>query len=131
MAALPDVTYVNKYIKDGKKAILNLKHFHTTILTSDKSKENIIRIPINDFFLKYQEELYVGVRVYQLSDHYFYKPKMFSLELYQTTELWLGLLRINAMRNISEFCQPLIKAYDPVKIKELINIFFKREGKIT
>ena len=61
----------------------------------------------------------------------FYKPKMVSMELYGTTELWLSLLRVNEMTNITEFHQPLIKVYNPDQVKELITIFFKREGKNT
>ena len=59
----------------------------------------------------------------------FYKPKMLSYELYGTTELWLAILRANNMKNISEFHYPIIKVYQPDRLKELIKVFFKREDK--
>ena len=123
---------MDEYIKDGNLAVLSLKNFYQTILTSDiNDREHIIRIPIDDFFLKYRRELEPTIQIYNIPDMYFYKPKALSLELYGTTELWLALLRVNRMRNITEFCQSIIQIYNAGMVKELIGIFFKREGKIT
>jgi hypothetical protein len=93
--------------------------------------DHVTRIPISDFFIKYRNQLVDSVQYYNLPESYFYKPKSVSLELYDTTELWLSLLRLNAMRNSTEFHLPIIQVYNPTDIKEFINIFFKREGKIT
>ena len=129
---LPNLTYSDTYITDGNKAIISLKNLYETILISDVNRPNhIIRIPIDDFFLKYRNELQDCKQLYAVPQSHFHKPKMTSLELYETTELWLALLRLNRMRNITEYNQSMIMIYNPSELKELINIFFKREKKIT
>lgn len=126
------MTYVNEFIADGQKASLSLKNFYDTILVGDiHNSDHIYRIPIGDFFTKYREQLVTTIQWYNLPQIMFYKPKMVSMELYGTTELWLSLLRVNEMTNITEFHQPMIKVYNPDQVKELITIFFKREGKNT
>lgn len=127
--SLPDITYVKPYISDGQNAVLSLKNFYDTVLVGDINNENhYYRIPISDFFIKYRDELSTCIEYYALPQRMFYQPKTLSYELYGTTELWLGLLRINQMRNITEFHQPIVKVYNPNTVKELINIFFKRDG---
>ena len=125
-----DVTYIDQYINDGKKETISLTNLYDTILVGEEDDEsNIFRIPINDFFLKYRRELEESKRVYSIPQTMFYKPKMLSYELYGTTELWLAILRANNMKNISEFHYPIIKVYQPDRLKELIKVFFKREDK--
>ena len=128
---MPDITYIDQYINDGEKETISLSNLYDTILVGDEDNENnIFRIPINDFFLKYKRELEDCLEYYMLPDPMFYKPKLLSLELYGTTELWLGILRANNMRNVSEFHYPLIKVYNPDRLKDLIKVFFKREEKM-
>ena len=128
---MPDITYIDQYINDGEKETISLSNLYDTILVGDEDNENnIFRIPINDFFLKYKRELEDCLEYYMLPDTMFYKPKLLSLELYGTTELWLGILRANNMRNVSEFHYPLIKVYNPDRLKDLIKVFFKREEKM-
>lgn len=130
--ALPDITYINKYINDGNKETLSLRNFYESILVKDAdNSDHIFKIPINDFFIKYKSELNSIVKYYSVPQSMFYKPKSVSYELYGTTELWLALLRLNEMRNITEFHQPIIKIYDVNSINDLIDIFFKREGIIS
>lgn len=130
--ASDNTTYVDSYISEGQKAVLSLKNFYDTVLTADvNNPTHIIRIPIADFFVKYRKELEPAIQYYNVSDRYFYQPKTLALDLYGTTEMWLSLLRVNNMRNITEFHLPVIKIYNPTDVKELINILFKREGKLT
>lgn len=127
---LPNITYVDKFISDGNNQVLSLNNFYDTILTRDINKEDsIARIPFDDFFIKYREQLKECIQYYSLPESLFYKPKSLSYELYGTTELWLALLRVNEMRNITEFHLPIIRIYNPGQVKDLINIFFKREKK--
>lgn len=129
---LPNVTYIDSYIKDSELAVMNLKNFYETLLVSDvDNRRHTIRIPINDFFLKYRSQLESSATYYNMTDNYFYKPKTLSYDLYDTTEMWLSLLRLNSMRNIIEFNKSIIKIYNPYQVKNLINIFFKREGIIS
>lgn len=128
----PDITYIDTYIKDGKKAILSLNNFYETLKIEDINDSNhVFRIPWKDFFLKHRKELDEITQLYTIPETSFYKPKMVSLELYGTTELWLALLRVNNMKNISEFHYSIIKVYNPSSLMEIINIFFKREKIIT
>jgi len=130
--ALPDITYIDKFIADGNKETISLKNFYETILVGDiNNPDHIYRIPISDFFVKYKSELDGIVQHYSIPQSMFYKPKTVSYELYGTTELWLAILRLNEMRNITEFHQPIIKIYNANSLKELIDIFFKRAGVIS
>ena len=130
--SLPDITYIDKYIADGKKETLSLKNFYDTLLVGDVDDPNhVFKISIGDFFIKHRDELESIVQYYSIPQSMFYKPKTVSYELYGTTELWLSILRLNNMRNITEFHQPIIKVYNANSIKELIDIFFKRAGVIS
>lgn len=132
MADQPDITYIDQYIDEGKKAVMSLSNFYDTILVGDANNdEHIFKIAINDFFLKYRDQLEDSIQYYSVPESMFYKPKMLSLELYGTTELWLSLLRVNNMKSICEFHVPIIKVYNPGDLRELINIFFKRDNIIT
>lgn len=128
---MADITYIDQYISDGKKSLISLSKFYDTILvTNDDNRNHVFRIPIDDLFLKYRQHFADTVIYHQVPEVMFYKPKMVSMELYGTTEMWISLLRLNGMRNVTEFTRPVIKIYNPGEIRELINIFFKREGKM-
>ena len=124
-------TYIVDSIAEGNKAINSLKNFSDTVLLKNYSNDRIIRIPTDDFFSKYKDELYETVELYNVPMKNLFRPKSVSFDIYQTTELWLALMRLNNFRNITEFDQQIIKIYNPAGLKELINIFFKREKKIT
>ena len=119
------ITNINDLIYERSKDIYSLKNFYETMITVDG--KNVARIPINDFFSKYKKELEPCIQLFQLNEEFFYKPKSLSEFLYGTTELWLSLLRVNNMRNITEFDNPVIRIYNPSALMALIKIFFKRE----
>lgn len=127
---LEKITYIDDIIESGKTELHSLKNIYDTLLVRDESSGiRYYRIPFNDFFLKYREELSGIITYYSLDERAYYKPKSVSLELYDTTELWIALLRVNNMKNISEFCIPTIKVYDKDQLFSLMDIFFQREGK--
>ena len=129
---IQSVTYVDTKIQESRNEILNLNNFYDTILIQNIDRPNhIFRAPIADFFLRYRQELSECIIDYFVPLESYYKPKTISLEVYDTTEMWLSILRLNNMRNITEFNQPLIQVYNPHDVKQLINIFFKREGVIV
>ena len=130
MANVPNNTYIDQFINDGQQMTISMKNLYNTILITDADNEDhIFRVPLDDFFLRYKSDLDLIVQYYSLPQTMFYKPKMLSLEQYGTTELWLPILRVNGMKNITEFHNPIIKLYNPDSLKELIKIYFKREGK--
>lgn len=124
-----NITYIDENIDDANKATVRLPNIYDSVLVGSTSSDHIFRIPIDDFFLKYKRELEESKVYYTIPEELFYKPKLLSLQLYGTTELWLALLRANNMRNVTEFHYPIIEVYDPVRLTELIKVFFKREGK--
>lgn len=129
---VPDNTYIDNYINDGQKESISLKNFYNTLLTKDENHpSHVIRIPIEDFFIKYRDQLKEYVQLYAVPQIFFYQPKSVSFQLYETTELWLALLRLNNMINVTEFHRPWIQIYDSNAIKGFMNIIFKRENRTT
>lgn len=129
--ASANITYLEQYIKDGNKESLSLRNLYDTVLIGDSpDPSHIYRAPFGDFFVNHQAELEDIIELQTIPEEFFYRPKNVSLMLYQTTELWLALLRVNNMRNVSEFHLPLIRIYNPARLNDIINIMFKRENKI-
>ena len=126
---MPDITYIDRYINDGQRAVVSMRNLYDTVLVGDDS-DHIYRTGIDDFFLSHRRELDSIIQWYNVPESMYYKPKMLSLQLYGTTELWLSLLRVNNLRNITEFHYPIIKVYSPNDLNELMKIFFKRERKM-
>lgn len=124
----PNMTYVNQYISDGNSAVISLNNLYETLFITDENGKKLFKVPLNDFFIKYRDQLKDTIQVHAVPQLLFYKPKMVSQYLYGTTELWLSLLRLNGMRNVTEFHYPMIYIYNPGGLFELINIFFKRQG---
>lgn len=128
---MPNQTYIDQYINDGKKDARSLTKLYDTMLVGNvKDTSDIYRVPFNDFFLKYKHELENIIGLYQLDEEYFYKPKALSFMEYGTTEFWLAILRVNDMRSIAEFHQPIIYMYDADALLELVKVFLKREEKM-
>lgn len=127
---LPDSTFIDQYIADGQNATYSLKNFYDTKLIATSSDiSHVYRTPFDDFFIQYRSELEKIIQLYTIPQSMFYRPKTVSLDLYGTTELWLSLLRVNDMKNITEFHKPIILVYHPKYIFELMKIFFKRDDK--
>lgn len=128
---LSNVTYLDQYILDGYNQPEALRKIYDTMLiTSEQDRTDIFRVPLYDVFLNHYEEFAENSYTYPLPEICHYRPKMMSYSLYGTTELWVGLLRLNKMRSIVEFNTPQIEIYNPSTVKELLNIFFIRERKI-
>ena len=126
-----NITYIDTYIGEGTSASISLHNIFDSILVGDGNNPNhIYRVPINDFFLTHRDELRSIETIKRLPETLYYKPKYVSMSLYGTTELWLSLLRVNRMRDTSEFCKPIIKVYEPNQLIELLKIYFKREDKM-
>ena len=128
---MPNITYIDEYINDGKKDARSLMKIYDTKLVGDvNNPSHIYRVPFNDFFLKYKRELSDIMSLYTLDEGLFYKPKALSLQEYGTTEFWIAILRANGMKSVTEFHKPVIWLYDRESLLELVKIFFKREGKL-
>lgn len=125
---LPNITYTDQYILDGKRAVASLSNFYSTMVMKDIDRpDQLFRVPMDDFFIRYRIPLSEIVIEYECPDNMFYQPKTVSYHLYNTTEMWMGLMRLNNMKNITEFIEPIIKVYQPDPLFKLMDIFFKRE----
>lgn len=121
-------THMTDFISNNLNNNISLNKFYRTLLTVDSEDLSTInRIPYDDFFTRYTGPLSQITVQYIVLPEYFYQPKTVSQMIYGTTELWLGLLRLNKMRNITEFNQDIISIYEPAQLSSLIKIFFNRE----
>lgn len=130
--SMPNITYMDQYINDGNQNILSLKNLYDALYIDDADDpNNTFKVPINDFFIAHRKELQPYIKIMNLPQTHFYKPKLTSVMLYGTTELWLSILRVNGLKNVTEYHLPFIRYYDPDGLKTIINIYFKRQDKTT
>ena len=126
---MPNVTYIDQFITDGKKDIVRADNLVDSYLVSDPEHSSIYRSAWDDFFIQHDEELRENLILCRIDKRQYYRPKWVSLQIYGTTELWLSLLRANKMKSVIEFHWPLISVYSPLTLKRLIDVYFKRENK--
>lgn len=123
------ITYVESLINKMNKEPQRLDNFHNSLLVSTNPDIHIFKIPIDDIFTKYKNQLFLTITTATISEEEFYKPKLVSERIYGTTELWLALLRLNMMRDVTEFCSPQILIYSPNIFNDLFDLIMQREGK--
>lgn len=124
------VTNINDFIKLNKRNVYRTDNYYKKILLSPDASKHIFKIPIEDFFIEHKRDFQILESEEMIDELYFYKPKLFSLNYYGTTEMWLPILRVNGMKSLVDFNKSIIKVYNKTVVKDLINIFFKREGKL-
>ena len=125
------ITFIDKLIHVVNKSPYRIDNFHDNIyITYNKELKKVFKIPVEDIFInKIRNQLMYTVTSYNLSEEEYYKPKLVSENLYGTTEFWLPLLRLNNMRDVTEFKGSLIKIYSPQLFKDLIDILLQKEGR--
>jgi len=62
---------------------------------------------------------------------YFYKPWVYSFDVFGTSELWRELLDLNHMRSFSEFDHETIKSFSPSIVNMLKTILKLEQEKIN
>lgn len=125
-----NVTFIDDLILDTQRDRFSLEHLYDQMIVQNpKVSTHFFKIAINDFFIKHNEELRPYVKGFHVGDNWFYRPKGVSYQIYGTTELWLALLRLNNMASAADFNKPIIMVYDPGGLKQIIDIYFQREGK--
>lgn len=126
---MPNLTYLDRFITDGKKDVIRADNLVVSHLISDPDHTSIYRSVFDDFFIQHDEELRENLMMCRVAKTQYYKPKWVSLQVYGTSELWVAILRANKMKSVTEFHWPLIYVYSPLTLKRLINVYFKRENK--
>lgn len=112
---------IKQVIEDGKTAPFSANTLHFKKIITNTSSDNFI-ILMNPIFDKYYELLKNYISEVNLTDEeynkYIYKPKLLSLDIYGTTELYFLLLKINNMTSIIDFNKQNIKVFK----KEIMTI---------
>lgn len=120
------ISKITEFITEHDKDDLTLdKCFLKTVLTKSNGDKMIVNnIPLFENYLNElgAEPVYITMDETRL-DHYAYNPKLFSYDIYGTTELWFMILQINEMHSVSEFYKPKIKTYSSRIINQLLEIF--------
>jgi hypothetical protein len=93
--------------------IINLQT-NTTIIVPFSSLTNKYRVFLSDIII--EKEL-----TYEEKDRYWFKPKTFSQDMYETTQLWDTLLILNEYTSVTQFKPDIIKYYDPEEFKDYLN----------
>lgn len=106
-------TTITSYIKEYKNEETSYDTLHfKEVLAGDTSKMVLANESI---ITKYEKCLEQYVMTYTLSQQeerkYFYNPKLLSFDLYETTELWFLLLRLNEMYSATQFNVNPLKIY--------------------
>ena len=123
------ITYSDKLIKTMNKNSIRIDNFHNSLLVSSNPNLHVFKIPLDDLFIKYRNHLLLTVTSKALSREEFFRPKLVSYNLYGTTEYWLALLRLNLMKNVTEFCLPQILVFSPNSFIKLIDLILQQEGR--
>lgn len=126
---MPNVTFIDQYISDGRKELVRQENLKTTALICDESLSSFYRTTFDDFFIQHHTELRQSLMLCRIPLEMYYRPKSVSKQIYGTVELWPALLRANDMKSIADFHYPIINVYAPMRLKQLIDVYFKRDGK--
>ena len=112
-------------IQQAKELEISYRTLHPGAIMHDVNNQRDINFPFSSIISKYKDFLYQIIITIELTDeeadHYQYKPKMLSEDLYGTTELWDTLLILNNATSVSEFKLKKLKLYDPTRLKAYIN----------
>ena len=65
---MDSITDINQFIKKNSQTSYNLQNFYDTLLVSDDPSKYIYRVPIDDFFIKYKDQLKVIQVPYHLPE---------------------------------------------------------------
>lgn len=100
---------LSEVISSGKRIELSHSNFQF------KTKHNDTIHSFDSLYAKYHNVLnpYIIDRELDEDEYmkYYQKPKLLSYELYDTPELWSGLLYINNMVSVSNFTKKKIKVF--------------------
>lgn len=128
-----NVTKVKNILEEieiGKENTLTLENTNLWLI-----KEGIT-IPYQNILREhYRAVLINNSSLVKLTDKamklYKYRPKLFSLNLYGTTELWHLILWLNNMTSILEFNKNEIVVIDPANIDILQKILNQENNRLT
>lgn len=125
---------ITEQIENVKDLEISYRMFHNNACVTDINTGKRIEIPFESLINKYRDildKITITVKLDdRLSRQYLFNPKLLSNDLYNTTELWSELLRLNNWSSVVEFKPTKIKIYDPEKLKPFLNEILILEEKI-
>ena len=132
MAQIP--VSITEQIDTAKKLEISYRTLHTVADIHNISTNIKITIPYMSILSKYRYFLTNIIIPFQLDDalarQYLYKPKLFSYDIYGTTELWFELLHLNNWTSVIDFKPNRIKVYEPDGLKQVINEIMILENRL-
>ena len=124
--ALPST--VTEQISRAKKNELSYRTLHPSAVIYNEEDTSAIEVPFSSYTEKYHDYLSNNMVARYLTEadcaYYRFRPKLFSMDIYGTTEFWNDILILNNFSSIREFqpnpVQP-IRFYDPDYLKFYLN----------
>ena len=112
---------------------ISYRTLHPDVFLHDKQSDRTIRIPYSSLTNKYKNFLWKTIIEYPLTlkeqEKYKCRPKLLSMDLYDTPEFWNDLLILNYFVSIVDFKPKKLRCYDPFKYKKVLNeIMIIEEG---
>lgn len=121
---------INQFIKEYKEETLSFDTLHYKEIINKINNDGKLILLSDPILLKYDEELATHIIQLNLTDaelnKYKYNPKLLSYDLYNTTELWFMILRVNELYSTTQFNLNPLLAYDAAIIR-LINTVINLE----
>lgn len=114
-----------EHVQQIKEMDISYRTLHPCIIIKNSSDNRNIQIPFSSLTNKYRDFLSTIIISEKLDEEtqelYAFKPKLVSMYLYGTTELWSDILILNEAVSIIDFKPKILRVYDPSKFKTYIN----------
>lgn len=120
-------------IEDIEDRDINYRTLHVglNVYNDDKDSRNF-KVPYLSILNKHNNILSKIIITRELTSKeytkYAFRPKLFSDDMYDTTEFWDTILFLNNCKSVVDFRLQKIKYYDPDKFKAFIDEIFIVEG---
>lgn len=120
-------------IEDIEDRDINYRTLHVglNVYNDDKDSRNF-KVPYLSILNKHSSILSKIIITRELTSKeyakYAFRPKLFSDDMYGTTELWDTVLFLNNCKSVVDFRLQKVKYYDPDKFKAFIDEIFIVEG---
>lgn len=120
-------------IEDIEDRDINYRTLHVglNVYNDDKDSRNF-KVPYLSILNKHSSILSKIILTKELTSKeyakYAFRPKLFSDDMYGTTEFWDTILFLNNCKSVVDFRLQKVKYYDPDKFKAFIDEIFIVEG---
>ena len=120
-------------IEDIEDMDINYRTLHVglNVYNDDKDSRNF-KVPYLSILNKHSSILSKIIITRELTSKeyakYAFRPKLFSDDMYGTTEFWDTVLFLNNCKSVVDFRLQKVKYYDPDKFKAFIDEIFIVEG---